>query len=230
MLDSPWFIDLIPQVDCGVSPAGVFAVAFLQSIMEAVLTPVAKKLLVRLKSDGYHVKLGVVFLWALALVFLGTICIPGMPLVVVIPCIVLMRSSSSCTKSFNLAQLIKFLPREEIANYMTRGFLNKATKGGIAFVGGHVAVAFGYRSCFFATFLILFACMLIYLGFALRKGTNYRGSFVHAPTPTSNTSQYLLLAETDVQHEEYTQGKEADESKTLQPANLVAHQRDLLEI
>ena len=60
-----------------------------------------------------------VFLWSLALLFLGLVCMPGMPLWVVIPSIVLMQSLNSCTKAFNRAQLINFLPREKIATYMT---------------------------------------------------------------------------------------------------------------
>jgi len=222
------FIDLFLKVDYGVSPAGVFGVAFLQNIMGALLTPVAKKLLVRLKSEGYRAKLGVVFLWALALLFLGTICIPGMPLFVVIPCIVLMQSLNSCTRAFNRAQLINFLPREEIANYMTWDALNKANQGGIAFVGGHVVVAFGYRGCFFVTFLILFVRMLIYLAFTLRKGTIYRGSFVRAQTSlalrsSSSSRQSLHLTETDLSCVENIRGNDADEeSQMFQPAEALA--------
>lgn len=174
------FIDLFLKVDYGVSPAGVFMVAFLQNILGAWLTPFAKKLLAGLKQEGYRAKLGVVFLWSLALLFLGLVCMPGMPLWVVIPSIVLMQSLNSCTKAFNRAQLINFLPREKIATYMTWDAMNKANQGGIAIFGAQVVAAAGYRGCFVGTFIILFIRMLIYLTFTLRKGTIYRGGYLRA--------------------------------------------------
>ena len=42
-----------------------------------------------------------------------------MPLWIIIPSIVLMQSFNSCTRAFNRAQLINYLPREKIATYMT---------------------------------------------------------------------------------------------------------------
>ena len=174
------FIDLFLKVDYGVSPAGVFMVAFLQNILGAWLTPFAKKLLAGLKQEGYRAKLGVVFLWSMALVFLGLVCIPGMPLWIVIPSIVLMQSLNSCTKAFNRAQLINFLPREKIATYMTWDALNKANQGGIAIFGAQVVAAAGYRGCFFGSFIILLVRVLIYLTFTLRKGTIYRGGYLRA--------------------------------------------------
>lgn len=102
----------------------------------------------RLKQEGYRAKLGVApwlrmwysnsvvtqewsellcakaFLWSLALLFLGLICVPGMPLWIVIPSIVLMQSLNSCTRAFNRAQLINFLPRDKIATYMKLVFIS----------------------------------------------------------------------------------------------------------
>ena len=72
-----------------------------------------------------------VFLWSLALFFLALVCIPGMPLWVVVPSIVLMQSLNSCTRAFNRAQLINFLPREKIATYMIRAQLNTAPRSGL---------------------------------------------------------------------------------------------------
>eukprot|EP00931_Biecheleriopsis_adriatica_P050874 TRINITY_DN29487_c0_g2_i2.p1 TRINITY_DN29487_c0_g2~~TRINITY_DN29487_c0_g2_i2.p1 ORF type:complete len:733 (-),score=144.21 TRINITY_DN29487_c0_g2_i2:26-2041(-) len=112
------FIDLFLKVDYGVSPAGVFAVAFLQNIFGACLTPVAKKLLAWMSSQGYRQKLGVVLLWSLALCFLATLCIPGMPIWVVIPSIVMMQALNSCTRAYNRAALVNYLPKEKIATYM----------------------------------------------------------------------------------------------------------------
>eukprot|EP00490_Sorites_sp_Unknown_P000200 CAMPEP_0114644382 /NCGR_PEP_ID=MMETSP0191-20121206/3928_1 /TAXON_ID=126664 /ORGANISM="Sorites sp." /LENGTH=517 /DNA_ID=CAMNT_0001856821 /DNA_START=52 /DNA_END=1605 /DNA_ORIENTATION=+ len=174
------FLDLFLKVDYGVSPAGVFMVAFFQNILGAWLTPFAKKLLAGLKQEGYRAKLGVVFLWSMALVFLGFICVPGMPLWVVVPSIILMQSLNSCTKAFNRAQLINFLPREKIATYMTWDALNKANQGGIAIFGAQVVAAAGYRGCFLGTFIILSVRVLIYLTFTLRKGTIYRGTYLRA--------------------------------------------------
>ena len=71
------------------------------------------------------------FLWSLALFFLALVCIPGMPLWVVVPSIVLMQSLNSCTRAFNRAQLINFLPREKIATYMIRAQLNTAPRSGL---------------------------------------------------------------------------------------------------
>lgn len=71
-----------------------------------------------IRNEIDKVAVSEVFLWSMALIFMGLVCIPGMPLWVVIPSIVLMQSLNSCTKAFNRAQLINFLPREKIATYM----------------------------------------------------------------------------------------------------------------
>lgn len=221
------FIDLFLKVDYGVSPAGVFLVGFLQNIMGAWLTPVAKKLLARLKQEGYRAKLGVAFLWSLALLFLGLICVPGMPLWIVIPSIVLMQSLNSCTRAFNRAQLINFLPRDKIATYMTWDALNKANQGGIAIFGAQVVAAAGYRGCFLGTFTILFIRMLIYLVFTLRKGTVYRGGHLRdlaqAKVQLEQPEEPLARSPTNYDCVENIKGFDGDqESQMFQPAEALA--------
>lgn len=220
------FIDLFLKVDYGVSPAGVFLVAFLQNILGAWLTPVSKTLLVRLRAEGYRAKLGVVFLWSLALFFLALVCIPGMPLWVVVPSIVLMQSLNSCTRAFNRAQLINFLPREKIATYMTWDALNKANQGGIAIFGAQVVAFAGYRGCFVGTFLLLFLRMLIYLTFTLRKGTVYRGGYLRElepRLPTTMSEQSMLTAEDLNCVENLRAHFDGDqESQMFQPAEALA--------
>eukprot|EP00913_Durusdinium_trenchii_P027722 g25995.t1 len=78
------FIDLFLKVDYGVSPAGEKFDWHAWSLCESA----------RLKQEGYRAKLGVAFLWSLALLFLGLICVPGMPLWIVIPSIVLMQKGT----------------------------------------------------------------------------------------------------------------------------------------
>ncbi|CAE7608952.1 unnamed protein product [Symbiodinium pilosum] len=216
------------QVDYGVSPAGVFLVAFLQNIFGAWLTPVSKKLLVRLRAEGYRAKLGVVFIWSLALFFLALVCIPGMPLCVVIPSIILMQSLNSCTRAFNRAQLINFLPREKIAVYMTWDALNKANQGGIAIFGAQVVAFAGYRGCFLGTFCLLLIRMIIYLAFTLRRGTVYRGGYLReleeSTLKTATSEQSLLITAEDLNCVENLRAVyDGDqESQMFQPAEALA--------
>lgn len=170
------FMDLFLKVEYGVSPAGVFMVAFLQNMFAAWFTPYAKVLLNEMRRKGFRAKLGVVMLWAMALFFLGLLCIPGMPLWVVAPSIVMMQSLNSCTRAYNRAALVNYLPREKIATYMGWDALNKANQGGIAIFGAQVVAIGGYRGCFFGTFIIFTIRMFIYLAFTLRKGSLMRGS------------------------------------------------------
>jgi len=171
------FLDLFLLKDYNVSPAGVFFVAFLVNIFGAFLTPLAKSLLTMTRDSGYKAKLMVACLWTVALLFLGLLCVPGMPLCVVVVSIVMMQSLNSCTKAYNRAQLVNYLPRDKIATYMTWDALNKANQGGVAIFGAQI-VEFGggYRACFLATFCILLVRVVVYLAFALRKGTVLRGS------------------------------------------------------
>ncbi|CAE6939548.1 unnamed protein product [Symbiodinium natans] len=238
------FVDLFLKVDYGVSPAGVFLVAFLQNILGAWLTPVSKKLLVQLRAEGYRAKLGVVFLWSLALFFLALLCIPGMPLWVVIPSIILMRSLNSCTRAFNRAQLIDFLPREKIATYMTWDALNKANQGGIAIFGGQVVAFAGYRGCFVGTLILLLLRTIIYLVFALRKGTVYRGGYLReleSRLTSVNSEQSLLVEDLNSvenlravfdgdQESQMFQPAEALALASENPAKLRGGQDDLLEV
>eukprot|EP00420_Gonyaulax_spinifera_P005050 CAMPEP_0197931522 /NCGR_PEP_ID=MMETSP1439-20131203/107212_1 /TAXON_ID=66791 /ORGANISM="Gonyaulax spinifera, Strain CCMP409" /LENGTH=727 /DNA_ID=CAMNT_0043554263 /DNA_START=51 /DNA_END=2231 /DNA_ORIENTATION=+ len=173
------FLDLFLLRDYHVSPAGVFFVAFLVNILGAFFTPLAKSLIVRTRDMGYKAKLMVVLLWSVSLAFLGLLCVPGMPLYVVVLSIVMMQSLNSCTKAFNRAQLVNWLPRDKVATYMTWDSLNKANQGGVTIFGAQlveVGGSYGYRTCFLATFCILFVRICVYLAFTLRKGTVYRGS------------------------------------------------------
>jgi len=163
------FMDLFLKVDYGVSPAGVFIVAFLQNIFGGIFTPFAKALLAKMRKHGHSAKFGVIFLWMLALIFLGFLCIPGMPLWVVIVSIVMMQALNSCTRAYNRAQLVNYLPREKIAVYMSWDALNKANQGGVAFFGAQVVALGGYRACFVGTFIILSIRIMIYLAFTLRR-------------------------------------------------------------
>lgn len=163
------FMDLFLKVDYGVSPAGVFLVAFLQNIFGGIFTPFAKALLAQTRKRGHSAKFAVIFLWLLALMFLGFLCIPGMPLWVVVVSIVMMQSLNSCTRAYNRAQLVNYLPREKIATYMSWDALNKANQGGIAFFGAQVVALGGYRACFIGTFIILSIRIIVYLVFTLGK-------------------------------------------------------------
>lgn len=164
------FKDLYLKVDYGVSPAGVFFVAFVQNMVAAFLTPYANNLFVGMRKRGYRTKLGVVMLWSSALFFLGMLIIPGMPLWVVLPSMVMMQALNSCTRAYNRAQLTNYLPPDKIASYMAWDALNKANQGGVAIFGAQVVEFGGYRACFLGTFIIFSIRTLIYLAYTLRKG------------------------------------------------------------
>eukprot|EP00930_Biecheleria_cincta_P070604 TRINITY_DN58233_c0_g1_i1.p1 TRINITY_DN58233_c0_g1~~TRINITY_DN58233_c0_g1_i1.p1 ORF type:complete len:783 (-),score=107.25 TRINITY_DN58233_c0_g1_i1:202-2472(-) len=217
------FMDLFLKVEYGVSPATIFFVAFAQNIFGAWLTPIAKKLLVKMKRNGYRAKLGVVFLWSCSLCFLALICIPAMPIWVVIPSIILTQSLNSCTRAFNRAQLVNFLPREKIATYMTWDALNKANQGGVAIFGAQVVSRAGYRGCFAGTFIILLIRTLIYLGFTLRKGTVYKGSHLRRMGTQDVQYQDDNIDEDMNCVENIIQGpNDEQESQMFQPAEALA--------
>mmetsp|Transcript_52323 Transcript_52323/g.150780 ORF Transcript_52323/g.150780 Transcript_52323/m.150780 type:complete len:722 (-) Transcript_52323:292-2457(-) len=227
------FMDLFLKVDYGVSPAGVFVVAFLQNIFGGILTPYAKALLANMRKRGYRAKLGVVLLWTLALMFLGILCIPGMPLWLVIVSIVMMQSLNSCTRAYNRAQLINYLPREKIASYMAWDALNKANQGGVAFFGAQVVALGGYRACFIGTFIILSIRCCIYLAFTLRKGTVKRGGRLEksksgrwdfAQSVSTKSSEQEITAE-DMERTENIRPTGYDgeeESQLFQPSQTMA--------
>lgn len=226
------FMDLFLKVDYGVSPATVFFVAFLQNIFGAWLTPWAKALLSTMRKKGYRAKLGVVMLWSLALVFLGLLCIPGMPIWVVIPSIVMMQSLNSCTRAYNRAQLVNYLPREKIVNYMTWDALNKANQGGVAIFGAQIVALGGYRACFVGTFIILSIRTLIYLAFTLRKGTLYsgRGKEIrklavereHSASMTGRSTDEITAEDMDTAENIRPVGVDGEESQMFQQADALS--------
>lgn len=168
------FKDLYLKVDYGVSPAGVFLVAFFQNVFAAWLTPYANNLFAKMRQHGYRTKLGVVVLWVSALFFLGMLIIPDMPLWVVLPSIVMMQSLNSCTRAYNRAQLVNYLPPDKIPKYMAWDALNKANQGGVAIFGAQLVEYGGYRGAFLGTFVIFTIRTLIYLAYTLRKGGIYK--------------------------------------------------------
>lgn len=194
------FKDLYLKVDYGVSPAGVFLVAFFQNVFSAFLTPYANQLFAKMRQHGYRTKLGVVLLWSSALFFLGMLIIPDMPLWVVLPSIVMMQSLNSCTRAYNRAQLVNYLPPDKIAKYMAWDALNKANQGGVAIFGAQVVEFGGYRACFLGTFIIFTIRTLIYLAYTLRKG----GIYKVRPTSSADAPHVDLHAE-DVTAEELSE-------------------------
>jgi len=189
------FIDLYLKTDYGVSPAGVFAVAFFQNIVGALLTPCASSLFVAVKGRGCKSKAGVLIFWSSSLVFLGLLIIPGMPLWVVLLSIVMKQSLSSCTKCFMRAKLHNYLPPDKIARYTSWDALNKANQGGIAIFGAQVVEAAkgtrlgGYRACFLGTFIILSIRWLIYFLYIIRTGASRRAKRDQAESSSSSNSK-----------------------------------------
>jgi len=194
------FIDLYLKTDYGVSPAGVFAVAFFQNIVGALLTPCASSLFVAVKGRGCKSKAGVLIFWSSSLVFLGLLIIPGMPLWVVLLSIVMKQSLSSCTKCFMRAKLHNYLPPDKIARYESWDSLNKANQGGIAIFGAQVVEAAkgtrlgGYRACFLGTFIILCIRWLIYFVYIMQTGARRRPKRDQAEGSNSSKPKPAALA------------------------------------
>merc|ERR1740121_1102116 len=154
--------------------------------------------------------------------FLGLLCIPGMPLGVVLVSVVMMQSLNSCTRAYNRAALVNYLPREKITNYMAWDALNKANQGGIAIFGAQVVVMAGYRGCFVGTFIIFTIRMLIYLTYTLRKGTVKRGAIVRAESGALNRHE---VTEEEMNMQENVKGYVPDgdaESQMFQPSTALA--------
>lgn len=164
------FLTLFLKVEYGVMPACIFLQGFIKNMISATFTPYVKELLKTTKEKGYRTKLGVVFIWCMSLVFSAILCLPGMPLFVVLSAIVMLQALNGCTRSYNRALLANYIPRDEVANYMAWDSVAKAVVGAVGFVGGELIQTVGYRGCFFVTWLVLLARMLLYLTFTLSEG------------------------------------------------------------
>jgi len=163
-------MDLFLMQDYNLSPAGVLLVAFAQNICAVWLTPVAKQTMNKAREKGYKGVVGVSFIWILGIFFMGLICVPRMPLPVVVMSIVLMQALFSSTKSFNRARLINALPHDRVAVYMAWDSLNKANQGGVAIFGAALIKVGGYHACFLATLSVMILRWCIYTGYSLHKG------------------------------------------------------------
>merc|ERR1719359_44155 len=119
---------------------------------------------------GFKSSFGVILIWAAGCFFMAVLCIPDMPLVVVVASIVMMNSLFSCTKAYNRARLINALPHDRVANYMVWDSLNKANQGGVTILGAQVVVWGGYRACFMGTLFFLILRWLMYTVYSVNKG------------------------------------------------------------
>merc|ERR1719198_627932 len=128
-----------------------------------------------MRHKGLKGAIGVSVVWGISLFFLALICVPDQNFYVVVVSIVLMNSLSSCTKAYNRAKLVNYLPHDRVANYMVWDSLNKANQGGIAIFGAQLVGMGGYRLCFFCTFVILQFRVLIYFVWSVWG----KGIFVH---------------------------------------------------
>lgn len=177
------FMDLFLIQDYDLSPASVLSVAVASNLMAAWLTPVAKASITSFKKHGYQAKLAVAAIWLAANVCLGVICVPNCPCWLAVIAIVLFNGLGSCTKAFNRAKLVNYLPQDRIANYMAWDSLNKANQGGVAIFGAQLLEYGGYRCCFMVTWLILFIRIMIYfiwtvMGKRKKKPLDSRSTFL----------------------------------------------------
>jgi hypothetical protein len=156
------FMDIFLIETYGVSPAMLLSVQVLQNLSTAYLTPWAKQTLNLVWRHGFKKAFGVVLIWAAGCFFMALICIPGMPLPVVVASIVLMNSLFSCTKAYNRARLINALPHDRVANYMVWDSLNKANQGGVTILGAQLVEWGGYYACFVTTLILLCLRLTLY--------------------------------------------------------------------
>lgn len=165
------FIDLFLIEEYGLSPASILLIAFLECCCGACLTPAAHKMLLKTRKWGYHAKTAVVFLWGLALIFLGILCVPGVPLLAVVPAVVLMQSTNSCAKAYLRAKLVSYISNDRLAMYMLWDSLNDASQGGITMCGAMVIRLSGYQSCFCCTFAVMLVRLVVYGAYTAKRVT-----------------------------------------------------------
>eukprot|EP00929_Paragymnodinium_shiwhaense_P048388 TRINITY_DN24471_c0_g2_i1.p1 TRINITY_DN24471_c0_g2~~TRINITY_DN24471_c0_g2_i1.p1 ORF type:complete len:761 (+),score=151.82 TRINITY_DN24471_c0_g2_i1:102-2384(+) len=174
------FMDLFLIEEYEVSPIALLVIAFATNLLTVYLTPVVKKLMTHARHIGFKGALGVTIIWGMSIIFLGLICVPGMPIWVVVPSIGLMQSLSSCTKAYNRAKLVNALPRNRVANYMVWDSLNKANQGGIAIFGAQLVHYGGYRGCFVCTLIVMLIRWSLWTGYLMMRGLKKKSAIPSA--------------------------------------------------